>query len=60
MEHEYLLDFINIEDPELVDEREIEQGIIQNIKNFLHTLQHSFHASIVRHYQFVHIPPPFR
>lgn len=32
---EYLLDFINIEDPELVDEREIEQGIIQNIKNFI-------------------------
>jgi len=32
---EYLLDFINIEDPELVDERVIEQSIIQNIKNFI-------------------------
>ena len=32
---EYLLDFINVEDPELVDEREIEQSIIQNIKNFI-------------------------
>lgn len=32
---EYLLDFINIEDPEFVDERVIEQGIVQNIKNFI-------------------------
>lgn len=32
---EYLLDFINIEDPEDVDERVIEQSIIQNIKNFI-------------------------
>jgi len=32
---EYLLDFINIEDPEFVDERVIEQSIIQNIKNFI-------------------------
>ena len=32
---EYLLDFINIEDPELVDEKVIEQRIIQNIKNFI-------------------------
>lgn len=32
---EYLLDFINIEDPELVDERVIEQEIVQNIKNFI-------------------------
>lgn len=32
---EYLLDFINVEDPELVDEREIEQSIIQNVKNFI-------------------------
>ena len=30
---EYLLDFVNIEDPELVDERVIEQRIIQNVKN---------------------------
>ncbi|MBR5972440.1 MAG: DUF1016 family protein [Paludibacteraceae bacterium] len=32
---EYLLDFINIEDTDLVDEREIEQKIVQNIKNFI-------------------------
>lgn len=32
---EYLLDFVNIEDPEDVDERVIEQSIIQNIKNFI-------------------------
>ena len=32
---EYLLDFINIEDPEEVDERVIEQSVIQNIKNFI-------------------------
>lgn len=32
---EYLLDFINIEDSELVDERVIEQRIIQNLKNFI-------------------------
>lgn len=32
---EYLLDFINIEDPEDVDERVIKQSIIQNIKNFI-------------------------
>ena len=32
---EYLLDFINIEDNEQLDEREIEQGIIQNVKNFI-------------------------
>lgn len=32
---EYLLDFVNIEDPELVDEKVIEQRIVQNIKNFI-------------------------
>lgn len=32
---EYLLDFINIEDADTPDEREIEQSIIQNIKNFI-------------------------
>ena len=32
---EYLLDFINVEDPDLLDEREIEQGIVQNVKNFI-------------------------
>ncbi|MCH5720213.1 hypothetical protein [Niabella hibiscisoli] len=29
---EYLLDFINIEDPDLVDERELEDAIVRNIK----------------------------
>ena len=32
---EYLLDFINIEDPEQIDERDIEQSIILNVKNFI-------------------------
>ena len=32
---EYLLDFINIEDADTPDEREIEQSIIQNVKNFI-------------------------
>ena len=32
---EYMLDFINIEDSEFVDERVIEQQIVQNIKNFI-------------------------
>ena len=32
---EYMLDFINIEDTEVVDEREIEQNIILNVKNFI-------------------------
>ena len=32
---EYMLDFINIEDDEVVDESVIEQSIIRNIKNFI-------------------------
>lgn len=32
---EYMLDFINIEDTEMVDEREIEQTIVLNVKNFI-------------------------
>lgn len=32
---EYLLDFINVDDHDIVDEREIEQSIIHNIKNFI-------------------------
>ena len=32
---EYMLDFVNIEDPELVDERVIEHKIVKNIKNFI-------------------------
>lgn len=39
---EYLLDFINIEDPEEVDERVIEQSIIQNVKNFVMALGKDF------------------
>ncbi|MBR2196318.1 MAG: DUF1016 family protein [Salinivirgaceae bacterium] len=32
---EYMLDFINIEDAEQIDEREIEQSIVLNVKNFI-------------------------
>ena len=32
---EYLLDFINVDDSEQIDEREIEQSIILNVKNFI-------------------------
>jgi predicted nuclease of restriction endonuclease-like (RecB) superfamily len=32
---EYMLDFINIEDSEQIDEREIEQSIVLNVKNFI-------------------------
>lgn len=44
---EYLLDFINVEelgvrDPEDVDERVVEQGIVQNIKQFIMTFGRGF------------------
>lgn len=43
---EYLLDFINVEElgmrDEEVDERVIEQGIVQNIKNFIMTFGRGF------------------
>ena len=39
---EYLLDFINIEDPDLVDEREIENQIVRNIKKFIMALGPDF------------------
>ncbi len=39
---EYLLDFINIQDPNEVDERLVEQGIINNLKQFLLTLGREF------------------
>ena len=44
---EYLLDFINVEeigarDIEDVDEREVEQAIIQNVKNFIMTFGRDF------------------
>ena len=32
---EYLLDFINVENPDFMDEMEIEQEIVQNVKNFI-------------------------
>ena len=39
---EYLLDFVNIEDPDDVDEREIENEIIRNIKKFIMALGSDF------------------
>ena len=44
---EYLLDFINVEeigarDKADIDEREVEQAIIQNVKNFIMTLGRDF------------------
>ena len=39
---EYLLDFINIQDPNEIDERVIEQGIVNNIKQFLLSLGKEF------------------
>ncbi|MDR3704935.1 MAG: PDDEXK nuclease domain-containing protein [Paludibacteraceae bacterium] len=39
---EYLLDFINIEDPDEVDEREIEFQIVRNIKKFIMALGSDF------------------
>ena len=39
---EYLLDFVNIEDPDETDERVIEQQIVHNIKNFIMALGSDF------------------
>ena len=39
---EYLLDFVNIEDPDDADERVIEQQIVNNIKNFIMALGSDF------------------
>ena len=39
---EYLLDFVNIEDPDEADERVIEQQIVHNIKNFIMALGRDF------------------
>jgi predicted nuclease of restriction endonuclease-like (RecB) superfamily len=39
---EYLLDFVNIEDPDEADEREIADGIVRNIKKFIMTLGNDF------------------
>lgn len=39
---EYLLDYINIEDPDVADERVIENEIVRNIKKFIMTLGSDF------------------
>lgn len=39
---EYLLDFINIEDPDELDERLLENEIVLNIKKFIMALGHDF------------------
>lgn len=39
---EYLLDFVNIQDPENPDEREIEEGIIKNLRQFILSLGAEF------------------
>jgi predicted nuclease of restriction endonuclease-like (RecB) superfamily len=39
---EYLLDYINIEDPDEADEREISDHIVRNIKKFIMTLGNDF------------------
>lgn len=39
---EYLLDFINIEDPDDFDEHELENEIVHNIKNFIMALGSDF------------------
>lgn len=39
---EYLLDFINIEDPDLIDERELEDAIVRNIKKFILSIGSDF------------------
>lgn len=49
---EYLLDFINIEDPEEENERLIENEIVRNIKRFLLSLGTDF-AFIANQYRFI-------
>ncbi|MDR6969034.1 putative nuclease of restriction endonuclease-like (RecB) superfamily [Flavobacterium arsenatis] len=49
---EYLLDFINIEDPEEENERFIENEIVRNIKKFLLSLGTDF-AFIANQYRFI-------
>lgn len=39
---EYLLDFVNIEDPDAFDERILENRIVHNIKNFIMTFGDDF------------------
>lgn len=49
---EYLLDFVNIEDPEEENERLIENEIVRNIKKFLLSLGTDF-AFIANQYRFI-------
>jgi predicted nuclease of restriction endonuclease-like (RecB) superfamily len=50
---ELLLDFINIQDPENPDEREIEEGIIKNLRQFILSLGKEF-AYMGNQYRIVH------
>lgn len=50
---EYLLDFINIQDPENPDEREIEEGIIKNLRQFILSLGKEF-AFMGNQYRIIH------
>ena len=47
---EYLLDFINIEDPDEADEKVIESEIVRNIKKFIHSIGTDF-AFIANQYR---------
>ena len=49
---EYLLDFINLEEPDEEDERVLESGIVQNIKKFLMSLGTDF-AIISNQYRLI-------
>ncbi len=50
---EYLLDFINIQDPENPDEREIEDGIIKNLRQFILSLGKEF-SFMGNQYRLIH------
>ena len=50
---EYLLDFINIQDPENPDEREIEDGIIKNLRQFILSLGKEF-SFMGNQYRIIH------
>lgn len=50
---EYLLDFINIQNPDNPDEREIEEGIIKNLRQFILSLGKEF-TFMGNQYRIVH------
>lgn len=50
---EYLLDFINIQDPDNPNEREIEEGIIKNLRQFILSLGKEF-AYMGNQYRITH------